>query len=195
MADPVSYGPEFTVNDAGDLKVRATERTWPYGVTLSEYNGLMYDEDGLFTLPAPVLHPLRERWNNPALVTIADGGVHQVPGLEVVWANPAASQVLVDLYWALRIECHAPDAAGGRWEVLFTDPEAPMLDGPTATMSARSGSVQALCVPHAMPTTRVPGHGTYASRVMLTVTNHTGTDLTLLGWTVRAAGFAIEGAH
>ncbi|MFC8124449.1 hypothetical protein [Streptomyces sp. NPDC057302] len=196
MADPVSIGREFTTDDEGDLHVRATVREWPYPTKFSA-NGLRWDDDGLYVYQAPLLHPLRQRWDAPVAVKIADGQKHQAQALSFAWTNPGTRTAVVSLSWSLAIHATpAPDVvAAGHWDVTFSDSSGPLMAGATHTLAALEGPVDAVWQSIALePMACGPGESVSASAA-LEVANHTGVPLEMTGWTVRAAGFAIEGGH
>lgn len=199
MADPVSISREFTTDDQGDLRVRATVREWPYPMEFAA-NGLKYDDDGLWVEQAPVLHPLaRVRFDGPKTVTIADGAEHTAAPMSRAWTNPGARTAVVSLTWAVRVDAQPTKdtsaADTGHWDVTFTDPAHPLEPGVSHTVAAESGPVDSAWVTLTVPPAQCAAGATFSATADLTITNHTGTELTLSAWTVHAAGFAIEGGH
>ncbi|MFJ2774670.1 hypothetical protein [Streptomyces sp. NPDC087300] len=192
MPDPVSISREFTTDDDGNLRVRAPVREWPYPVPFAD-NGLKWDEKGLWVYEAPAMHPIRQRWDAPRQDTIPAGESKAYP-LALTWTNPGERQAVVSLLWALRIHATSQAAdANASWDVAFRDPERPLMEGASHTLAVNEGPVEGAWVPLALPAQTVEAGAVFSSAPVFTVTNHAVSALTVIGWTVRAAGIAIEG--
>ncbi|MEV3855513.1 hypothetical protein AB0J38_14435 [Streptomyces sp. NPDC050095] len=197
MADEVSFNPDlFRTNDAGDLELNAVERAWPYtGVSLSQGNGLKYDEQGLFVDLPPTVSCLGQVWNaadGPGAVDIAAGAQATLAIPDVTAPGPVTQRTAVFGGWHVtcwyRLDPAATDT--GYLTVALSNNALPLDDRLVSSGTLRGPIDVATAF---IPIDDVIDAGaTFTTAVKCDLDNQTGGPVTV-DFRARFAAYLLEG--